>query len=132
MNASTTPRLPIALIVWAALSIALNIGIARFTYGVMLQSLRRDLSLDYFLGGALNAIHLLGYLIGTLVAPKIAQRIGMVKCSGLSHSLVALGAIVCAVTPETPLAGPLVLGIGRLMTGLGAGGGIMAAIVLSF
>jgi MFS family permease len=132
MNTTTAPRLPVALIVWAALSVALNIGIARFTYGVMLPSLRRDLGLDYFLGGALNAVHLLGYLIGTLVAPKIARRIGMVRCSAVSHGLVAAGAIVCALTPESPTAGPLVLGIGRLMTGLGAGGGIMAAIVLSF
>jgi MFS family permease len=131
-SASTARRLPVALIVWAALSIALNIGIARFTYGVMLPSLRRDLALDYFLGGALNAVHLLGYLIGTLVAPKIARRIGMIKCSSLSHGLVAVGAVICALTPETPGAGPLVLGIGRLTTGLGAGGGIMAAIVLSF
>jgi MFS family permease len=132
MNTSPSPRLPVALIIWAALSIALNIGIARFTYGVMLPSLRRDLGLDYFLGGALNAIHLLGYLIGTLAAPKIARRIGMVRCSAFSHALVALGAVICAITPETPLAGPSVLGIGRLTTGLGAGGGIMAAIVLSF
>src|SRR5688500_11034407 len=100
MNTPTTtaPRLPVALIVWAALSIALNIGIARFTYGVMLPSLRRDLALDYFLGGALNAVHLLGYLIGTLVAPKIARRIGMVKCSAVSHGLVAVGAVICALT----------------------------------
>src|SRR5437868_15231015 len=117
MTTSTTSRLRVALIVWAALSIALNIGIARFAYGVMLPSLRRDLSLDYFAGGALNAVHLFGYLVGTLIAPKIARRIGMMKCSALSHGLVAIGAVVCALTPATPGAGPLVLGIGRLATG---------------
>jgi MFS family permease len=124
--------LPIGLIVWAALGIALNIGIARFTYGVMLPSLRRDLSLDYLTGGALNAVHLLGYLIGTLVAPRIARPMGMVKFSVASHLVVVAGAAMCALAPQTPLAGPLVLGLGRLITGLGAGGGIMAVIVLSF
>jgi hypothetical protein len=59
----------IALAAWAALGIALNVGIARFAYGVMLPALQRDLSLAYFGGGALNAAHLLGYLAGTLAAP---------------------------------------------------------------
>lgn len=127
------PALPFALIVWAALGIALNIGLARFTYGVMLPSLRRDLALDYLLGGALNAIHLLGYLIGTLAAPRIAQRTGMVRFSAFSHGVVAAGAVICALAPQSAGAfGSLVLGVGRLITGLGAGGGIMAVIVIAF
>lgn len=131
--ATPPPALPVALIVWAALGIALNIGVARFTYGVMLPSLRRDLALDYLLGGALNAIHLLGYLIGTLAAPRIANRLGMAHFSSLSHGVVAAGAVICALAPQAagPF-GPLVLGLGRLITGLGAGGGIMAVIVLAF
>jgi MFS family permease len=94
--------------------------------------LRRDLGLDYLTGGALNAAHLLGYLIGTLVAPRIARAIGIVHLSALSHGLVAAGAVVCALAPQTALSGPLVLGLGRLMTGLGAGGGIMAVMVIAF
>ncbi len=126
------PAFPVALIVWAALGIALNVGVARFTYGVMLPSLRRDLSLDYLTGGALNAIHLLGYLIGTLVAPTLARRTTMARFSAISYAMVATGALVCALAPQTPLAGPLVLGLGRLITGLGAGGGIMAVMVIAF
>jgi predicted MFS family arabinose efflux permease len=130
-SAGTPPGLPIALIVWAALGIALNIGIARFAYGVMLPSLRRDLSIDYLIGGALNAIHLLGYLIGTLAAPRIAHRMGMVRFSAAAHGVIAVGAVICAFAPQAA-GGPLVLGLGRLITGLGAGGGIMAVIVLAF
>lgn len=131
--ATPRPALPVALIVWAALGIALNIGIARFTYGVMLPSLRRDLSLDYLLGGALNAIHLLGYLIGTLAAPRIASRMGMARFSKLSHGVIAVGAVICALAPQSAgMFGALVLGLGRLITGLGAGGGIMAVIVIAF
>jgi predicted MFS family arabinose efflux permease len=126
------PAFPVALIVWAALGIALNVGIARFTYGVMLPSLRRDLSLDYLTGGALNAIHLLGYLIGTLVAPSLARRTTMARFSAISYAMVAAGALVCALAPQTPLGGPLVLALGRVITGLGAGGGIMATMVIAF
>ena len=126
------PPLPVTLILWAALGIALNIGAARFTYGVMLPSLRRDLGLDYFTGGALNAIHLFGHLIGTLVAPQLARRTTMARFSAFSYATVAAGALVCALAPMTPLGGPLVLGVGRLMTGLGAGGGTMATMVIVF
>lgn len=119
--------LPIALIAWGALGIALNVGAARFTYGVMLPSLRRDLGLDYLSGGALNTIHLAGYLIGTLASPALARRVGMPTLSKGAHLLVAAGAFLCAVAPTfAPMA------IGRLATGLGAGAGIVAILVLVF
>jgi MFS family permease len=124
--------LPIGLIVGAALGIALNIGAARFTYGVMLPSLRRDLALDYFAGGALNANQLLGHLIGTLVAPQFARGMTMARLSALAFATVAAGALLCALAPQTPVAGVLVLGAGRLITGLGAGGGTMAVMVIVF
>jgi predicted MFS family arabinose efflux permease len=133
MRTPAEPRsLPVVLIVWAALGMALNIGAARFTYGVMLPSLRRDLALDYLTSGALNAVHLAGYLIGTLVAPALARRTGMAGFSMASYGLIAAGAVICALAPQSPLAGPLVLGFGRLVTGLGAGGGIMATMVIAF
>jgi len=124
--------LPVTLILWAALGIALNIGAARFTYGVMLPSLRRDLALDYFAGGALNTIHLLGHLIGTLAAPRLARRTTMARFSALAFTATAAGALICALTPQAPVAGPLVLGAGRLITGLGAGCGTMAVMVIAF
>jgi predicted MFS family arabinose efflux permease len=126
------PALPVTLIIWAALGIALNIGAARFTYGVMLPSLRRDLGLDYLTGGALNAVHLLGYLIGTLAAPSLARNTTMARFSMLSYGVVAIGAVICAIAPQASVSGPLVLGAGRLITGLGAGGGIMAVMVIAF
>lgn len=120
----------IALVSWAALGVALNVGIARFTYGVMLPALQRDLSLAYFGGGALNAAHLLGYLAGTLAAPMLARRIGMPRLSRYAHALVALSALVCALAPNSAPFGPMLLALGRLGTGLGAGAGIVAIFVI--
>jgi predicted MFS family arabinose efflux permease len=120
----------IALVSWAALGIALNVGIARFTYGVMLPALQRDLSLAYFGGGALNAAHLLGYLAGTLAAPTLARRLGMPRLSRYAHALVALSALICALAPNSAPSGPLLLALGRLGTGLGAGAGIVAILVI--
>ena len=121
------PPTALALALWGALGVALNVGIARFTYGVMLPALQRDLALDYFGGGALNAAHLLGYLAGTLAAPALARGMGMPRLARASHALVALGALACALAPA---GAPLVLALGRLATGLGAGAGIVAILVL--
>jgi predicted MFS family arabinose efflux permease len=126
------PPFPVWLVAWAGLGIALNIGIARFTYGVMLPALQRDLELDYFGGGALNAVHLLGYLAGTLVAPLLARGLGMARLSRGAHWLVAAGALVCALAPASPGMGAALLALGRLATGLGAGAGVVAILVIAF
>ncbi len=128
----STAAFPVGLILWGALGIALNVGAARFTYGVMLPSLRRDLGLDYLSGGALNTIHLGGYLIGTLAAPALARRLGMSSLSQGAHLLVAAGALLSAFVPSDPTTGFRLLALGRLATGLGAGAGIVAILVLVF
>lgn len=98
----------------------------------MLPSLRRDLGLDYFASGSLNAIHLAGYLIGTLFAPSLGRRMAAWRMSRRAHLLVAAGAIACALAPQVPVPGFLVLAAGRLATGIGAGVGIMATFVIVF
>jgi MFS family permease len=125
-------RLPWALIAWGGLGVLLNVGMARFTYGVMLPQLRRELGLDYVGSGALNAIHLAGYLVATLLTPAAARRFGMVRVARCGHGLVAAGAVICAAAPAIPFWGPVVLGLGRIATGLGAGPGITAVLVLVF
>ena len=134
MPSRSSPRnnLPLDLIVWGAIGIALNVGFARFTYGVMLPSIRRDLALDYIGSGNLNAAHLAGYLIGTLAAPSIIGRAGTAKLSKWAHLLVAAAALVCAAAPNSRVFGSAVLGLGRFATGLGAGAGIVAILVIVF
>ncbi|HRF09492.1 MAG TPA: YbfB/YjiJ family MFS transporter [Xanthobacteraceae bacterium] len=119
------------MILWGALGIALNVGIARFTYGVMLPSLRNDLGLDYLASGSLNSIHLAGYLIGTLMGPWLVRRMAVWRMSRHAHLLVAVGAVVCALAPPNMM-GFVVLAAGRLATGIGAGVGIMATFVIVF
>lgn len=67
-------QLPLEVSVRGAIGIALNVELARFTYGVMLPSIRCDLGLNYFCSGNLNAVHLAGYLIGSLAAPSVIAR----------------------------------------------------------
>jgi predicted MFS family arabinose efflux permease len=135
-SADIPPRiagLPTSLIAWACVGIALHVGVARFTYGIMLPGLQRDLVLSYAAGGALNSTHLLGFLLGTLLAPRIGARLGMTRLSCRAHLLVAAGALLCAIAPSGGgVVSLLPLAVGRLATGLGAGAGMVAIMVLVF
>jgi predicted MFS family arabinose efflux permease len=111
--------------------VALHVGMARFTYGVMLPALKRDLALDYFGGGFFNSVHLLGYLAGTLAAPALGRRLGMPLASRAAHALVAAGALLCALAPASPF-GAALLAAGRAATGLGAGAAIVAILIIAF
>jgi len=71
------PALPIRLLAWGALGTALHIGLARFGYGVVLPSLRGELGLGYTAAGVLNAVHLGGYLLGTLTGAALMPRLGL-------------------------------------------------------
>ena len=71
-------------------------------------------------------------LIGTLAAPSLMSRMGSSRLSKWAHLLVAIGAVLCAVAPGTIWAGSIVLGTGRVFTGLGAGAGIVAILVVVF
>ena len=121
--------LPLRLVAWGALGIALHVGLARFAYGVVLPSLRSELGLGYTAGGLLNAVHLAGYLAGTLLGPALARRIGMARMARAGHGLVLAGALLCALAPADRGSGVLLLGIGRLATGLGAGVAVIAIMV---
>lgn len=116
---------------WGAVGIVLNVGLARFTYGVMLPSLRRELGLDYFASGSLNTIHLTGYLIGTLVAAALGRRMAAWRMSRDAHLLIVAGALACAFAPANA-AGYFILAAGRLATGVGAGVGILAIFVIVY
>jgi predicted MFS family arabinose efflux permease len=125
--------LPMTLIACAFLGIALHVGVARFTYGIMLPGLQRDLLLGHAAGGALNSAHLLGFLLGTLFAPRMGAWLGMARLSRQAHLLVAAGALLCAISPVGGGAVSLLpLAVGRLATGLGAGAGMVAIMVLVF
>lgn len=124
-------RLPYPLILWAVLAIALNIGMHRFTFGVTVPALRRDLSLDYLASGTLNAVHMAGYLAGTLIAPLLVRRFGIRPLAIAAHGLVAAGAILCAVAPGQSGIGFVVMSAGRLTTGVGAGVAVLCVLVIA-
>jgi predicted MFS family arabinose efflux permease len=117
--------LPTALAL--GLMAAVSLGLARFSYALLLPAMRADLGWTYFTAGAMNTVNALGYLIGALIAPRCFARWdarGVMLTGALaaalllmSHGLVRSDAVLYAL---------------RLLTGVASaagfvGGGLLAA-----
>jgi predicted MFS family arabinose efflux permease len=79
-NAPNAPNAPKAhgSVVPTALALglmaAVSLGLARFSYALLLPAMRADLGWTYFTAGAMNTVNALGYLIGALIAPRCFAR----------------------------------------------------------
>ena len=71
-------RPPTALAVAAALALgsAVSLGLARFSYALLLPAMRVDLGWSYFTAGAMNTVNAGGYLLGALAVSRWIDRIG--------------------------------------------------------
>ncbi len=110
-----------------ALGAAVSLGLARFSYALLLPPMRADLGWSYFTAGAMNTANAAGYLLGALATPRALTRIG-------ARTLLLSG---CAATALLLAAHGLVLNDTallwlRLLTGVTSAvvfvsGGLMAA-----
>lgn len=84
------------LITAAALSLAaaVALGLARFSYALLLPPMRDELGWSYFTAGAMNTANAAGYLAGALLAPRLLARLDarrfMLAGVALSALLLAL------------------------------------------
>ena len=58
-----------------ALASAVSLGLARFSYALLLPAMRADLGWSYFTAGAMNTCNAAGYLLGALLAPRALARL---------------------------------------------------------
>ena len=75
-SAAPAPRSALWVAAALALGSAVSLGLARFSYGLMLPLMRADLGWSYFIAGAMNTVNAAGYLLGALAAPLGLQRFG--------------------------------------------------------
>jgi predicted MFS family arabinose efflux permease len=59
-----------------ALAAAVSLGLARFSYALLLPPMRADLGWSYTTAGAMNTVNAAGYLAGALLAPRWLRRFG--------------------------------------------------------
>jgi predicted MFS family arabinose efflux permease len=112
-----------------ALMATVSLGLARFSYALLLPAMRADLGWSYFTAGAMNTVNALGYLIGALLAPRCfarwdARRVMLCGCASAALLLLGHGQVRSDVA----------LYALRLLTGVASaagfvGGGLLAARV---
>ena len=70
----TLSRTPLLLAFALALAAAVSLGLARFSYALLLPPMRAELHWSYFTAGAMNTANAAGYLLGALLAPRWFAR----------------------------------------------------------
>jgi MFS family permease len=83
-----------------ALGAAVSLGLARFSYALLLPPMRVDLGWSYATAGAMNTANAAGYLLGALAMPTLLRRFGprtaLVAGSVATAGLLALHGFVRA------------------------------------
>jgi len=75
-SAQRTDREALVTALALALGAAVSLGLARFSYAVLLPPMRDDLGWSYFTAGAMNTVNAAGYLGGALLAPALLANVG--------------------------------------------------------
>lgn len=125
-----------------AMGAAVSLGLARFSYALLLPPMRADLGWSYFTAGAMNTANAAGYLAGALLVPSWLARHdaravllrGMVAVTVLmaAHALFTDDAALYAMRFVTGLASAVVFVSGgvlaaRLGSAVSTGTGSAAA-----
>lgn len=110
-----------------ALGAAVSLGLARFSYALLLPPMREDLQWSYFTAGLMNAVNAAGYLVGAFTAPVLLRR-------WPAHRLLLGSAVAAALIllAHAWTRSDLILGLWRSTTGVVSAwmfvaGGLLAA-----
>jgi predicted MFS family arabinose efflux permease len=74
MSEMSANRAPVRAALALALAAAVSLGLARFSYALLLPPMRADLAWSYTTAGAMNTVNAGGYLLGALLAPRWLAR----------------------------------------------------------
>ena len=124
-EAKPLPTLAVAAAL--ALGSAVSLGLARFSYALLLPPMRADLGWSYFVAGAMNTINAAGYLAGALAAPGVLRRAGARAVFLAGIAVTALALLGHGFVADDPSLYAL-----RFLTGVGSAatfvsGGLLAA-----
>jgi len=97
-----------------ALGVCVAQAFGRFAYGVLLPAIRDDLGISNTAAGAISAVNVGGYLLGTLGVAWAASRIKLLVVLRAGLALTAIGLLVAASANS-----PLLLGLALLCAGVG-------------
>ena len=124
---SEPARRELALAGALSLGAAVSLGLARFSYALLLPPMREDLGWSYLLAGAMNTANAAGYLVGALAAPLLLARLGAARTFtlGIVFTALALMAHALAIGEGALAALRVAAGVGSAATFVA--GGLLAA-----
>jgi predicted MFS family arabinose efflux permease len=68
------PPSPLVSALGLSLAAAVSLGLARFSYALLLPVMRADLGWSYLVAGGMNTANAAGYLVGALLSPRWLAR----------------------------------------------------------
>lgn len=74
-----------------------------FAYALLLPSIRLDLEWSYGQAGAMNTANAVGYLLGALVAARLAARFGVRRAFTAGLAVTSLAVLTSASTGDFSL-----------------------------
>jgi predicted MFS family arabinose efflux permease len=117
---------PARLILILSLAPTVGLGIGRFAYSLVLPDMRDALGWSYSAAGFMNTINAAGYLVGALMASRLVKRYGLSATVRWGTLACVASLALCALSGNF-----VVLSFARLLAGLGAGAGFVAASALA-
>ena len=128
--ARLTPGQAIRIALALALGAAVSLGLARFSYALLLPPMRAELGWSYLTAGAMNTVNAAGYLVGALLMPAWLRwrgaRAGQEALVGGSLAAAAVLALHGLSTSDAVLAA-LRLAAGVASAAVFVSGGLLAA-----
>lgn len=109
-----------------AMASAVALGLARFSYALLLPPMRADLHWSYLTAGALNTVNAAGYLLGALLLPRILARV-----DARTVLLAGSGGAALLLVAHGFVAGDAALFALRLATGVASAAAFVAGGVLA-
>lgn len=120
-------RRTLAAAMGLAMAAAVSLGLARFSYALLLPPMRAELGWTYFVAGAMNTANAAGYFAGALLTPRWFARFDVrrIVLAGGTGTAIVLAAHAAAANDAT-------LYVLRFFSGVGSaamfvGGGLLAA-----
>jgi len=110
-----------------ALGAAVSLGLARFSYALLLPPMRADLDWRYITAGAMNTANAAGYLLGALAMPALLRRWPATRALWLGSALAAVLLLGHGLTRHEPWLYALRLAVGVASAVVFVAGGLLAA-----
>ena len=124
---AVAPGGELAIAASLALAAAVSLGLARFSYALLLPPMRADLGWSYFTAGAMNTVNAAGYLLGALLVPWLLRRFDARQFMLTGGAAAALLLALHASTRHDAVLYALRLGSGAASAASFVGGGLLAA-----